>query len=433
MTQSKLIIPSSLKLGYQSRSDTYTGRLAYITYIDHTGKHRKEKSWQTWRDKKIEPEDYENEPIEGFVLNKKVGDYHGSWFESRRAAIRVYDPRGFEFEISVENLLFILQECSAIQGKGLEGKFVYAWASTDLILLPVSSVDYKQSMNYTNLQAKKITKKDMVPGRVYLNKDNGKVLYLGREDWYYRTDNFYRSYGGSWTIKSKKYHIFVHLDKETSKSRYYYNSEKGTGSHGRYWVQGGFTKIAEMISEDTYPAFAEEYDKFKMSKNGSSPGHFELVECTNYNIKEIDDNGLCNNSNNYGEPLLFIKKDGSFHQIDFALDSRKEKWVIDTKADNRRVHYYTPYYQSRVKVENPNTGLYLCYIQKSSLILKDNKKNFSVPEFRVNLNNTVNPWGYYDIKESYEEVYVDREKFDSMVFYTLVLLSEDGHIIDTVR
>ena len=125
MTQ-QLFIPEKIKVGYQERSDTYTKMLAYVIYYDQKGKLRKEKSWRSWCDlpgnpngysygrdttdhKGIEPNDFENVPTEGFVLNKKVGDYKSDW-NHRKAHIRVFDPRGFEFEISVENLLFILAE-----------------------------------------------------------------------------------------------------------------------------------------------------------------------------------------------------------------------------------------------------------------------------------------------------------------------------------
>jgi hypothetical protein len=37
-----------------------------------------------------------------------------------------YMTRGFEFEISIPNLLYILQECTSTKGKGLDGEFVYA-------------------------------------------------------------------------------------------------------------------------------------------------------------------------------------------------------------------------------------------------------------------------------------------------------------------
>ena len=66
-------IPKTIKVGYQKRGDTYTGKLAYVIYTDDKGKLRKEKSWQGWRDGKIKPSDFDNEPTSGFVLNKGVG------------------------------------------------------------------------------------------------------------------------------------------------------------------------------------------------------------------------------------------------------------------------------------------------------------------------------------------------------------------------
>lgn len=32
--QDSLNIPKTLKIGFQSRTDTYTGKLAYVTYLD---------------------------------------------------------------------------------------------------------------------------------------------------------------------------------------------------------------------------------------------------------------------------------------------------------------------------------------------------------------------------------------------------------------
>lgn len=139
MSYDNMYIPKKIKIGYQNRSDTYTGKLAYVIYFDDKGKLRKEQSWENWRDESIDPQEVSNDPVEGFVLNKEVGgvrssnwfrDRYGSW--NRIEKIRVYDPRDFEFEISIPNLLFILQETSSIKGKGLEGEFVYAWVGTEL-------------------------------------------------------------------------------------------------------------------------------------------------------------------------------------------------------------------------------------------------------------------------------------------------------------
>ena len=105
-----IFIPNKINVGYQNREGTYTGKLAYVIYYDERGKLRKETSWQNWRDKNIPNNEYENVPTEGFVLNKKVGGYKSDW-NFRQTYSRIYDPRGFEFEITIDNLLWIL-ECS---------------------------------------------------------------------------------------------------------------------------------------------------------------------------------------------------------------------------------------------------------------------------------------------------------------------------------
>ena len=131
---SNIFIPQKLKVGFNNRDDTYTKKLAYIIYYDNTGKLRKQISWENWRDKNIEPLEIDNTPISGFVLNKKVGGYQ-DYYNMRQTYIRVYDPRDFEFEITVPNLLYILENTSSIKGKGLEGDFVYGWDGTDLLLI----------------------------------------------------------------------------------------------------------------------------------------------------------------------------------------------------------------------------------------------------------------------------------------------------------
>lgn len=44
---SNIFIPQKLKIGFNNRDDTYTKKLAYIIYYDHTGKLRKQISWVT--------------------------------------------------------------------------------------------------------------------------------------------------------------------------------------------------------------------------------------------------------------------------------------------------------------------------------------------------------------------------------------------------
>jgi len=263
-------IPKRINVGFQLRNDTYTGKLAYVIYWDSKGKLRKETSWENWRHKpgqkryeyvdreriesvygdEVKAQVFDNVPTSGFVLNKGVGGARESYgWNPRNEYIRVYDPRNFEFEISVANLLFILQECSSIKGKGLEGEFVYAWSGKELVLLPTSSHEYKTSNNYSKLQTKKVTAKEMFEGHTYKMKDTTEVMYLGRHMWY---ENVYNDYGVTKRLGKKK-HIFIDLKKVGQAPSDTYDDF--------YIVQVGFTKLASIIEDSPHVEFANEYEK----------------------------------------------------------------------------------------------------------------------------------------------------------------------------
>lgn len=195
MSDKTVFIPQELRIGYQKRGDTYTGKLAYVIYVDHKGVLRKETSWESWRDKKIDPDTFDNEPTSGFVLNKRAGGRAGSWgHDVRRETVRVYDPRGFEFEISVPNLLYILENVNSIKGKGLEGEFVYGWEGTDVLLVPVDAPDFQDFITYrdTLYNQTTIKAKDLVLGATYRDTKNRQLVYLGKHDewdYHYRHTN----------------------------------------------------------------------------------------------------------------------------------------------------------------------------------------------------------------------------------------------------
>lgn len=176
-----IFIPSRIRVGFQQRGDTYSNLLAYVIYYDQHNKIRKETSWNNWRHKDIEPQEFDNAPTEGFVLNKKVGGYVSNW-NMRQTYCRVYDPRGFEFEITVPNLLYILENYSSIKGKGIEGQLVYAWDGTELLLLPVDTPDYAKAKAESEKvhSATWLKGKDLTPGHTYLTNKGEQWIYLGR-------------------------------------------------------------------------------------------------------------------------------------------------------------------------------------------------------------------------------------------------------------
>ena len=257
MSSDLLVIPKKLKVGFQERSDTYSKKLGFVVYIKDDGKLSKEKSWNGWVSKDIPAEEFDNAPTSGFVLNKDVGGAQRSYsWNARREKARVYDPRNFEIEISMENLLFILQECSSVKGKGLDGEFVYAWGGTELVLMPVCSKEYKSSVMFTSLKKENVKKKDIIEGHIYTFKDTKSVMYLGK----HKCNSF-----NTWDTKTKNKHVFIDLS---------------VGAEEKYIFENDTKKLARKTSEEVSGSYADEYELFKNSNNCSTPKCLKLIEDT---------------------------------------------------------------------------------------------------------------------------------------------------------
>jgi hypothetical protein len=333
---SKLFIADKVKVGFNPRTDTYSGKLGYVIGFDGK-KWRKEPSWDGWRyhymdddtyeqkrrvqyndylarqinyykdlvkrynddpvinshykqyadmteadyvkknlgdyenftpnlgrvssDKSLLPIEFDNVPTEGFVLNKKVGGYSNGW-DHRATYCRVYDPRGFEFEISVPNLLFILQECNAMKGKGLEGSFVYAWDGKDLVLLPTTSLDYQESQKFTEMQSQKIGVKDLVEGCTYRTKQMEDYIYLGRFNWF--EEHYRYSSDRHDKITCEKRHVFYKVEKPKWGER--------------IESFNGLTKFAMKITDTPVSNYAELLDEFNNSKHSGVLTNLEEID-----------------------------------------------------------------------------------------------------------------------------------------------------------
>lgn len=173
-----LYIPETLKIGFQNREDTFDGKLSYIIYYDEKGKLRKESSWINWRDKNIESIEVKNEIFKNPTLNKSIQRY-GYHFGSGRNMLRIYDPRGFEYEISVSNFVGISQYCDMVKSE-LVGEFVYAFEDGDLILLPVESEQYKEAKQDTLNKNTKVSAKDLKAGNIYTANNGNTCIYIGK-------------------------------------------------------------------------------------------------------------------------------------------------------------------------------------------------------------------------------------------------------------
>lgn len=209
---SQLFIANRIKVGFQKRDDTFTNQLAYVIYYDAKNKLRKESSWQGWRDKTIEPQDHDNTPQTGFMINKGI-TRGGDWFSDKTTKVRIWDPRGFEFEISVGNLMQLLMH-SDVSKRDIQQACVYAWSGTELVLLPTNSTEYEESVKHTAKQSVKFSTKDLVVGHTYnVKQGNSQVVYLGRHDYYSQVDQKdkrikYGSHNGFKQVPKAKKHVF---------------------------------------------------------------------------------------------------------------------------------------------------------------------------------------------------------------------------------
>lgn len=288
----QIFIPKKLNVGFQNRDDTYTGRLAYVIYFDEKGKLRKECSWQSWRDEKIPNEIYDNEPTEGFVLNKKVGGY-GGW-DPRKTYTRVYDPRGFEFEITIQNLLWILENCNCIKGKGLEGQFVYGWDGSELLLVPVESPDYKEIKEKTEIKYNNnfVKAKDLIVGAAYETLNGEQYVFMGKfKPWDKKTNRHYNLKGS------------------------YQFPQDGT------W---GFDPIGKKISEHPHYFKYIQSERFafffiRISKPGDHIyNNHEVVLMSSVNRKFIK--MVLNPHPDYPEFVEFLNKDNRYSPEDYDSD-----------------------------------------------------------------------------------------------------------------
>jgi len=304
---SSIFLPKKINVGFQERSDTYTKKLAYVIYYDEKGTLRKETSWNSWRDKDIDPIEYDNVPTSGFVLNKKVGGYSSGW-NFRQSYVRIYDPRDFEFEITIANLLYILEYTNSIKGKGLEGDFIFGWDGKDLLLIPTSSPDYVELTKYNAIlfNNETIKAKELILGATYKTKDNRECIYMGKFDAY--EHNYYEK---SWTNKGKEF-FFCTIDKNGEAC---FNHMKSINK-----------RFISVIDDKCIETYAELFDELE-GKRDYSPVDNSKDVIIPYELKEFE--GSLINKNDYVWHDNYYDSDKNKYSLMLCKDSKKYEQEIE--------------------------------------------------------------------------------------------------------
>lgn len=181
MKNDYLYIPNKVRVGFKNDGDGT--KIAYFIYQDENGKLRKENSWNSWRDKNIEPIDIDNTPLEGYRIRKVRNGYRYSLWEQRDAKIIIEHPTlNCVFEITPANLLELI---TAEGGAGVDNRgvilspCVMCWCGTALLLMSAKCSEYESSLKHSKeINLNKKIKPEI--GHTYRNRDGYEYTFLGR-------------------------------------------------------------------------------------------------------------------------------------------------------------------------------------------------------------------------------------------------------------
>ena len=403
-------IPRRLYIGFKYPSIEGEPNLAYVGYYGETNKLHKKDSIDNWRNKEIPVQELDNDPMEGFIFGRKVGD-GGYGYNKRKAWVRVLDPRGFEIEITVDNLLLILKESGCSAGGKIIGKFVYYFDNGNLMLLPTTSVLYEEMAKHTEKmdKSKKIKAKDLVVHKVYRTKNGDKTIYLGR----------FPTYRYGYVYKGK---FYTELD-DVMNENWDIDLETAHGSkESRRFNDNNFNKIQRLVCKgmgQCYWFVRKEYGDLQFYSSKAFPSYLleELPDSENdFDIKHIEEKLLYNpylhpivktewRDYPYEEfaAMLNNNRTSTFYSERFSYRSDKK---IDVPVTEPFIsdYFYVEYNPDTKKYETECYGTAPWYIQKDFDTVRELYDYFN-PRYYVQLldNGYISSRRFY---ESYTEHYL---------------------------
>lgn len=264
-------------------------------------------------DETINPIEFDNIPLEGFVLNKKVGGHRSGW-NHRNAYARVYHPLGFEFEISFENVLYLLENTNFIVGKGIEGKCLLGWQGKNIVLIPENSSDYSEYENFTKAQhVKNVKLSTLKTGHKYKTRQGETWLYLGKHLRYIDT-YLHREVKEEdiQNVKTKSTHWFCNVDRNNAHASSY-----------NYFFKDTCSVIIEELEEET--DIQKYYDK--LSEDLSFSGfEYKLELVDDKEVQEIVKRG-----SSYVNGLYwFYYENGNYFQLEYISQYSWDNTYRDT-------------------------------------------------------------------------------------------------------
>lgn len=119
----------------------------------------------------------QNKPITGFKISSPF-EKDGNLWESSNEVWRIEDPRGFELEITLTNIVEIMSNTTIHKGEIL-CPCVWVRHHSDNFLISTNSEIYQKAIKHTKTLKQNISTKSLKPGNVVKLHNGVKGVYLG--------------------------------------------------------------------------------------------------------------------------------------------------------------------------------------------------------------------------------------------------------------
>jgi hypothetical protein len=180
---STIKIPEKVYVGFQGRRSEDEVPLGFMTpyTTDKAGQKRRD-TVDNWakgygRDKTFNSVMLDNKPMIGFKIGRDIRR-SGGWNGSGASYVRVADPRGFELEITIENLVMCMGSNLIDDGEILQ-ECVWGRDGNRNILLPTNSEPFKDSIQTKAKLDTVISLRQVKPGDEVALVTGETGIYMG--------------------------------------------------------------------------------------------------------------------------------------------------------------------------------------------------------------------------------------------------------------
>jgi len=294
-------IPDQMFVAFvRSNQDGYVHKGYTIPYgTDSASKKRQlnlRHSTHADREGGLEPVVLENKPMYGFKISRKL---RANGWRSDIQTVSIEDPRGFEFEVSVANLI-MLTDSNLIHNGEIIQQCVWARDGAINILLPINSQPYLDAVVNTERVSKRVNTRSVKPGNKVLLHDGIKGVYMGS------MYTIMRDYNRNLSISQKKKHI-VRVEGDSGTSVEY---------HGYPTM-----KISEVL--DSTPQTKEALSQQLVNDIKDKTVTFRKVTSGYGHVSTLT----------YGDTLIFAKKERRSISYDEAMKAKSNSSILGVYDD----------------------------------------------------------------------------------------------------